>query len=130
MAEIGLAQAIKVYRKAKAAKEGLVKKHKEAVEPYDQAIERVKQLLIRHLQDGDTKSARTNEGSVSLVTNHRAKVQDWDVFTRYVADEDAWHLLTRSCGSRACTEVLKETGESPPGIEITTEIGLRVSAPK
>ena len=130
MAEIGLAQAIKTYRKAKETKEHLVKEHKAKVEPFDTVIERLKQVIIKHLQDSGTKSTRTNEGGVALVTNHRAKVQDWDVFTRYIGEEQAWHLLTRACGSRACVEVLKESGESPPGIEITTEIGLRVTAPK
>ena len=130
MSERGVGEVVGLYRRAKAAKERLAEEHKAAMRPVDETIEQLKMALQRHMRDAGVRSVRTDEGTVSLSNNYRAKVRDWDDFLVFVGENDSWHLLTKSCGSRACIDYWREHGESPTGIDITHEIGLRVTAPR
>ena len=60
---------------------------------------------------------------------HRLKMNNWDDFINYVQENDAFAMLDKRPNKTAVLEHLKDTGDMPPGVELSTEIVVNVNKP-
>jgi macrodomain Ter protein organizer (MatP/YcbG family) len=81
--------------------------------------------IIARLQEEGTDLARSKKATASLTESVVPKVDDWDAFYQYIKDNDALYLLERRPSVGAFRE-LHQAGESIPGVEPFTKIGLNL----
>jgi hypothetical protein len=77
----------------------------------------------------DIGGARGSGLSLSLVTTKSPKVGDWDAFWGFAKRKGNEDLLNRAVNSAAWRE-RAEAGVSVPGIEVFTNVALRVTSLK
>ncbi len=85
-------------------------------------------LNKKSLEDG-VDSFKTQYGTCFWTTTAYCSVADWDAVWKYIQDKNAWELLTHAVTKKAVTDILKETGAVPPGLNYGTKKTLNVRKP-
>lgn len=72
------------------------------------------------------KSAQTQYGTLGLSSTKVATIDDWESFTEFVTENNAFHLLERRPAQAGCRELMQD-GENIPGIKpfIKTKLTFR-----
>lgn len=72
------------------------------------------------------KSAQTQYGTLGLSSTKVATIDDWESFTEFVTENNAFHLLERRPAQAGCRELMQD-GETIPGIKpfIKTKLTFR-----
>ena len=72
------------------------------------------------------KSAQTQYGTLGLSSTKVATIDDWEAFTEFVTENNAFHLLERRPAQAGCRELMQD-GENIPGIKpfIKTKLTFR-----
>ena len=72
------------------------------------------------------KSAQTQYGTLGLSSTKVATIDDWETFTEFVTENNAFHLLERRPAQAGCRELMQD-GETIPGIKpfIKTKLTFR-----
>lgn len=72
------------------------------------------------------KSAQTQYGTLGLSSTKVATIEDWESFTEFVTENNAFHLLERRPAQAGCRELMQD-GETIPGIKpfIKTKLTFR-----
>ena len=72
------------------------------------------------------KSAQTKYGTLGLSSTKVATIDDWEAFTEFVTENNAFHLLERRPAQAGCRELMQD-GENIPGIKpfIKTKLTFR-----
>lgn len=72
------------------------------------------------------KSAQTQYGTLGLNSTKVATIDDWEAFTEFVTENNAFHLLERRPAQAGCRELMQD-GENIPGIKpfIKTKLTFR-----
>ena len=83
-------------------------------------------LLDRFAKD-ELSSARGSGLALAVVTTKSPKVVDWDAFFAYARRKGNGDLLQRSVSSAAWRE-RAEAGVQVPGVDVFTNVSLRVTA--
>lgn len=85
--------------------------------------------LITQLDTMGVSSLKTPVARISITESQVAKLADWDAFTQYVKENDAFYLLQKRPAANAIKELNNITGSTPPGIELLTlrDISMRVT---
>jgi len=50
------------------------------------------------------------------------KVDDWDTYVQWAKNHDALHTIQKRVTKTAVDEIVEETGEIPPGLDLFTEV--------
>jgi len=103
----------------------LAKTEKELREAYNETSI----ALLSQLDTMGVDSLRTSVARVSITESQIAKLADWEAFTQYVLDNNAFHLLQKRPAANAIKELHTISGELPPGIDLIQirEISMRTS---
>lgn len=103
----------------------LAKTEKELREAYNETSI----ALLSQLDTMGVDSLRTSVARVSITESQIAKLTDWEAFTQYVLDNNAFHLLQKRPAANAIKELHTISGELPPGIDLIQirEISMRTS---
>ena len=95
-------------------------RHKAELVPYNEALESVEALLMKHLHDQGADSIKTANGTAYKSRWTKAAVQDWQATLDYVIENERWDLLER----RVSKSVVEEIGNVPG---IVMESGVKVN---
>jgi hypothetical protein len=89
-------------------------------------LEAFDRLIQLKLDEVGSSMARGQRGSASISEQEVFQIGDAENFFRYLADNQAWHLVQRRPASNAIKE-LKAMGEEVPGITsfVKRSISLR-----
>lgn len=103
----------------------LAKTEKELREAYNETSI----ALLSQLDTMGVDSLRTSVARVSITESQIAKLANWETFTQYVLDNNAFHLLQKRPAANAIKELHTISGELPPGIDLIQirEISMRTS---
>jgi hypothetical protein len=101
--------------------------HKAQLAPYNEALETLGNLLLKHLQDNNTDSMATKGGTFYESDKTSAPLSDPALFREHVVASQDWDLADWKANPTAVQEYLKTHQELPPGVNITTykTIGVR-----
>jgi hypothetical protein len=69
--------------------------------------------LILELDDSNTTLARTEVGTVSIITAILPNVEDWVAFEEYVYENNALYLLQRRVAAPAYRDEVESKGQIP-----------------
>ena len=111
--------------KVKALKE----KAETKVQPLAERESALRNHLLSTFKKDDLNGAKGSGLAISIVTTKSPKVADWDAFLVYAKKKGNDDLLNRAVNSAAWRE-RTEAGKAVPGIEVFTNVSLRVSASK
>lgn len=113
---------IKVRNKLKA----LEQEFKEKSAPWVENQRLLEGKAQEFLKATGQESAKTRFGTIHLVTNYYASLEDPDAFMDYVMANGAFELMDRRANSTACREFAEENGKLPPGVHINAVRQARV----
>lgn len=104
----------------------LKEKHKNELAEFELALEKLTGRLLLFLDATGQEMARTAAGTVSASSRDTARLDDPDVFMKFVAEHELFELLDRRANATACKDFAKDTGTLPPGVRINTLRGVSV----
>jgi hypothetical protein len=109
-----VAQYIALRDKINAIKE----EHKKVLEPYNDALDKLNEVLLNHLNEIKSDSASVNGiGTVYRTAKASASLADAQAFMDFVIEQQQWDLLDRKANVTAVQDYMKEhAGELPPGV--------------
>lgn len=120
-----IGQYVQLRNKVRELKE----EHKKQLKPYDDAMEVLESHLLSMLNQTKQKSARTSAGTAFIKVERSATIADASAFRRHVIGSEAWDLVDWRANKTKVTELVKETGEAPPGVNFSTMNIVQVRSP-
>ena len=106
------------------------KRFDEAISGSKAEMTGIEMSLLKSLQDNGLQNFKGQHATAFIATRTSLKAADWDVFLKFVQENDLWHMLTRAPGKTACVEYLEETGSLPPGLEMDTSLTVQLRKSK
>jgi hypothetical protein len=105
-------------------------KHKEELEPLNNLLEKLNDLLLGHLSAIGADSVSATAGTVYRTQRKSASLADKSAFWTYVVEQGAWDLLDYKANPVAVADFIKESEEQakadptiipgpPPGVNYT-----------
>ena len=117
---MNLDQITEMYIKIRDKKAAIAKRHKEELAPYNAKLEQVENAILAHFQKTGQTSSKTPHGTPYISTRTSATVDDRDAFIPFVVANKAYELLSNAIRKEALEEYIKETGEVPPGLKMSS----------
>lgn len=102
------------------------KQHKEELAPYNDAMRKIEDHLQKVMDQSDLENLKSEQGTAYKSTQSSVTIADWDAFKDYVITLGAWHMLDKRANKTAVEEVLEETGELVPGVNLTRSIKVNI----
>jgi hypothetical protein len=101
--------------------------HKEKMASKRQILEQLGNLIMRHLQDQNVESMRTDAGTAYLTSKKSASLADADAFMKHVLATGDFDLLDRRANVTAVEDYITTHGVAPPGVNwsVANAIGIR-----
>ena len=103
-------------------------RHKTELMPYAKMREQLENLLLAHLNDTGTDSAKCAAGTAFKSTATSVTVKDWPATLTYIKDNNLWDLLEARVNKTAAVEIIEEIKKPIPGVQIARATVLRVRA--
>ena len=120
----------KVYVKIRDKISELTRDYETQVEALKAQQAQVSSTMKDQLRAMGSLSAKTDYGTVSLITKTRYYAMDKDAFKRFVIENDAADLYEQRVAQKNMAEFLeKNPGNVPPGLNIVSEIEVSVRKP-
>jgi hypothetical protein len=89
--------------------------------------EKIEAVLLQRYNERGVESSRTTYGTAYKTTVGYASVADKDALKGYIAENDAWELLTIMANKTAVKQYIEENNDLPPGINWREEVHVRVN---
>ena len=106
--------------------EELKKGHKEELAPYNEAMRKLEFMFQEQMDKQGLENLKSETGTAYKAIQSSVTVADWDVFRDYVLENEAFHLLEKRASKKAVEEVVEDSGELPPGLNINRTIKINV----
>lgn len=103
--------------------------HKEAMKPAKDALEKLGNLLMDHLNTAGVESVKAAGGTFYKSSKKSASLADADAFMTFVIEKEAFHLLDRKANSTAVEDFTRENGVLPPGVKFSVVSTINVRRP-
>lgn len=107
------------YLQIRDKKKELQDAHKEQLAPYNAALQKLEDIFQKQMQDQGLKNLTTDGGTAYQSEQVSVKVADWDLFKDYIIAGGLWHMLDQRANKTAVQEVIAETQQVPPGLNVT-----------
>lgn len=114
------------YVQIRDAKDALVSAHKTAVAKYDEAMEKIENFLLAHLNAQGSEAVRTNAGTFFKTSKTSATVADWDGLLSWVRENDMWSALDRKVNKTFVVNYRAEHNDLPPGVNYREETVVQI----
>jgi hypothetical protein len=97
--------------------------------PFNETLEQLNGLLLQHLNDLNTNSASTDNGTVYRTEKKAASLADADAFMKHVIATGDFDLLDRKANVSAVAEYIETNNVPPPGVNFSSTyvVGVRRS---
>lgn len=107
-------------------KEDLAKRHKEELAPINERVQKLEAWLHKQLIDQGLQNFKGKSGTAFLQTSTSVKVEDFEALLAWIQSQNAWEFLEKRASKSVVQDYVEAHGEVPPGLNINSEIELRV----
>lgn len=122
-----ITKLVAVHLKIRDARADLKKAYEESDRVLKGKQERLEGELLRFLQDSNTDSVRTEVGTVFRQEDVTPRADDWDLFYKWIAANDAFDALERRIKKTFVKDhMAAHEGALPPGVSVYREYVVRV----
>lgn len=101
-------------------------RHKQELAPYNDAMLKLENFFQKVMDDTGLENLKSEKGTAYKTTQSSVTVADWDAFRDYVVENQAWYLLEHRASKKAVEEVLEDSGDLPPGLNINRTLKVNV----
>jgi len=91
--------------------------------------EEIEQLLVAEMDKVNTDTISNEFGTFKRTETIMPQVEDWEKVYDYIRENDAFYLTYKRLGQKAYQELLN-AGETVPGVNTYTKLGVTVYKPK
>lgn len=120
------AKLIESYLTIRDRKRELETRHKEELKPYNETLAKIELALSQIMDETGLTNLPGGGGTAYRTVRTSVVVADWDSFLGWVRENDLWHMLEHRASKTAVEEVLVETSELPPGINVSRDVAVQV----
>jgi len=121
-----LDQLVERYVQLRDRKAEMKGEYEKKVAALDQAMDRIENFLLKHLNDSGSESVRTKAGTFFKQERNSATVADWDACLAFITGGEHWSMLEKRV-SKAFVEAYKEEhNDLPPGVNWRSEVTVNV----
>lgn len=114
------------YIKLRDRKSELKAKYDQDTDALDEAMEKIENFMLKHLNEQGADSIGAGTGTVFKSSVTSATVADWDATLQFIVDKAMWHLLDKRVNKTAVAEFVKTEGDLPPGVNWREETVVRI----
>jgi hypothetical protein len=105
----------------------LEEEHKRQIGPLKDILVQIHNDLLRTLHESGIDSiAVRGVGTAYRTERHSASITDPEMFKEFVIVQGAWNMLDWKANATAARTYALQTGEVPPGLDISTRVMLNV----
>ena len=120
----------KVYIKIRNKKADLTREYDTEVAALDAQLDKISSVMKEQLRALDILSAKTEYGTVSIITKTKYVAQDREAMKQFIIDHQAIDLLEMRIAQLNMKKFLEENpGVVPTGLNILSEITISVRKP-
>lgn len=118
---------VRAYIRLRDHKEAAERELKKSLERVVQGMEKLENLMLDYLNTSGAKNITTDAGTVYVKTRESASVKDREAFLRYIFTTKNLELLDARANKSVVRKIMDETGEVPPGVNVSTmkTVGVR-----
>ena len=124
-----LKEKVRKYQMVKKAVEMLKKKHEEEIKPLEDLMDGLEKQMMGFMQQVGIRFTKTEYGDPGIYTKSSYSVQDQDAFKNHVITAEEWDLLVWGVRRTSAESYYTLHNVYPPGVNVTKEQKLRVTAP-
>lgn len=117
---------IRVYRKIREKRTALKKAYDAEDKVLSKQLATLDAEFQRLLSSTNSKSIKTDEGTVFTKVDTKVSIADSGTFMSWVRDNDAMEMLQKRVTTKEVVEYINEHGEAPPGLTIYREHKVQV----
>ena len=122
-----LKDLIMKYVELRYKKSQVVDGHKKELEPFNRALDGLEAVFMAEMDKGGVDSISARDcGTIYRSTRTTATVADFDLLKAFVIENDAWELIQGRVSGVAVEAYLEDTGELPPGVNISRILKINV----
>lgn len=115
-----LQQIAKEYHKLKTELASVTKVYKEKKASMDGAMDALGDMAKKLLAEMGVESVRTESGTIFTSTKSYVKVEDFETFYEFVAQDNP-DFLTKAARKESVMDYFEEHEEAPPGVKVSFE---------
>ena len=101
-------------------------RHKDELARPTLAMAKLEGMMLELLNTSNLQSMSAKAGTFYKTTMTSCSVTEWHKTLDWIREHDVWELLEARVSKTAAASILKETGECPPGVHITTAYDVNV----
>lgn len=124
-----LKEKVRKYQLVKKAVEMLKKKHEEEIKPLEDLMDGLEKQMMGFMQQIGIRFTKTEYGDPGIYSKTSYSVQDQDAFKNHVITSEEWDLLVWAVRRTSAESYYVLHNTYPPGVNVTKEQKLRVTAP-
>lgn len=115
------------YIQLRDLKAKLLEKHKEELEPFNNAMAALEEIFLREMNNLNCDSLKTKAGTVSTRKKESASLADPDAFWTHVVTQGDFDLVDKKANVSAVRDYIDKNGTAPPGVNWSsvTVVGVR-----
>jgi hypothetical protein len=112
-----------------AVRDKIRKIEKEQIEPLKETLNLLSGWIMDFLDQAGVKSAKTADGTCGITTRYSASLADAEAFMDFVKANNRFELLDRRANSTAVKDYVQDTGNLPPGVNLSAVKTISVRRP-
>lgn len=125
--QIDVEGCVALYVELRDKKAELTEKLKEDLKPYNEGMEKLEAVLLKHLQDTGTKSAATTAGTVYQRVERSATIKDKLAFSEFVIANQLFDLIDWRANKVQVFDHIEKSQADVPGVNTQSfmTVGVR-----
>lgn len=88
--------------------------HKEKMAPFNDTLEQLNGVLLKHLEQMNIESLKGEHGTVYVTVKKSASIADMSQFWTYVVTQVDWDMVDRKANATAVEAYIEANGGNPP----------------
>jgi hypothetical protein len=126
MTQVNVESIIEAYVKLRDSRSTLAAAYKEQDEALKAKLDRLAAWLLAKMKEDNATQLGSESGTAYQQTRLKGNCSDWPTLWEYMAESRRFDLLEKRLSIKAVQEIYDETGELPPGVNISPELTVVV----
>lgn len=123
---INVDTVVQAYVKLRESRSVLKKAYEEEDGVIKQKMERLETWLMTKMTETGAKQLGSDHGTAYQQTVFKGNCSDWSSFWEWLAENKRFDMVEHRVSVKTIQEYYQETGEMPPGINVSPELKVVV----